>query len=126
MELKLKNTRCNITGRFLKGHEPFNKGKKWSDYLPVETQKKLRKCLEIGRTGKRKYPVFYNIVLMLKDGKIIGVFKGSNKASEKTGIQARNIRLVCEGKRKRAGGYEWAYEKNYFNSVKKNQKIVKN
>lgn len=32
-------------GRFEKGHIPFNKGKKWSDYMSEESQEELRKHL---------------------------------------------------------------------------------
>ena len=32
-------------GRFEKGHIPFNKGKKWSDYMSEEIQEELRKHL---------------------------------------------------------------------------------
>lgn len=32
-------------GRFEKGHIPFNKGKKWSDYLSEESQERIKKTL---------------------------------------------------------------------------------
>jgi hypothetical protein len=47
---------------------------------------------------------------MLKNDNIIGIFNGSNEAELKTGVCARNIRHVCNGKRKTAGGYVWEYE----------------
>ena len=31
------------TGRFLKGHEPHNKGKKWSEWMSKRGQRKVRK-----------------------------------------------------------------------------------
>lgn len=34
-----------VNGRFLKGHIPHNKGKKWSDYLPKRTQNKIRRII---------------------------------------------------------------------------------
>lgn len=44
----IKTFRCNhhlnsgLTGRFEKGHKTFNKGKKWDDYMPIESQKKCK------------------------------------------------------------------------------------
>lgn len=36
--------RCNpVTGRFMKGHIPFTKGKKWSDFMPKRSQKRSMK-----------------------------------------------------------------------------------
>lgn len=32
-----------FTGRFLKGSEPHNKGKKWEEYVPKASQRKMRK-----------------------------------------------------------------------------------
>ena len=42
-----------------------------------------------------------------KNGDIVGWFASSNDAERKTGICARNIRNVLNGKRKTAGGYKW-------------------
>ena len=111
MELYLKPQKTP-NGKYAKGCIPFNKGKTW-DFMGIskEKQAKIKKNLLKG-AGKRNYPVFYNKVLMFKDDKIIGVFKGSNEAGKQTGIQPRNIRSVCNGKRKTAGGYVWKYEKN--------------
>lgn len=41
------------------------------------------------------------------DGNTVGWFSSSNDAERKTGICARNIRNVLNGKRKTAGGYKW-------------------
>lgn len=57
MELYIEPIRPTINkknGRFLKGHEPFNKGKKWSDYLPQEKIDKMRKQLLSLSGGGRK------------------------------------------------------------------------
>ena len=35
--------RNNVTGRFLKGHVPANKGKKWSDYMGKRAMKRAAK-----------------------------------------------------------------------------------
>ena len=40
----------------------------------------------------------------------INSFKGALDAANITGIQRRNIRLVCQNKRKTAGGYIWQFD----------------
>lgn len=55
------------------------------------------------------------IYMYTLEGEYIDSFIGSIEAQEelnKRGIKvnARNIRSVCEGKRKKAGGYIWKYE----------------
>lgn len=45
-----------LTGRFMKGHVPANKGKKWDEYLPKRTQRRMRKGwknLELYRPTER-------------------------------------------------------------------------
>ena len=37
-------TRINPrNGQFMKGHEPHNKGKKWEEYVPKKSQRRMRK-----------------------------------------------------------------------------------
>ena len=44
-------TRSRTTGRFMKGHRPANKGKKWSEYMPKRSQLRCAK----GWENVRKY-----------------------------------------------------------------------
>ena len=49
-----------------------------------------------------------------KQGNLLNIFKGSKEAeiflkNKKIKINARNIRSVCEGKRKTSGNYIWRY-----------------
>ena len=46
-------------------------------------------------------------VFQIKDGIIVNRFNSRIEAETKTGIDASHIGMVCSGKRKRAGGYEW-------------------
>lgn len=46
-------------------------------------------------------------VLQIKDGIIVNRFNSRAEAETKTGIDASHIGMVCSGKRKSAGGYEW-------------------
>ena len=49
---------------------------------------------------------------MFKDSVVVGVFRNSIEAGMKLGICSRNIRSVCQGKRKHAGNFVWKYEIN--------------
>lgn len=111
MELRLGDERQQynpINGRFLKGHIPHNKGKKWSEWMDGRKQRKVRRIAsqnihgrpDIGGWNKRA-------VIMLDDEGNRAYFESSAEAGRATGIIARNIRYVCDKKRKHAGGYRW-------------------
>jgi hypothetical protein len=114
MELYLepiRRTRNPINGKFLKGHNPHNKGKKWEDYMD------MRKAKRIKRIAKRNLRVRYDIggwnkrqVIGIKDGKIIGVFESATKAGKQLNLTRRNISHCCNGKRKHCGGIRWFFE----------------
>lgn len=107
----LKRQNNAVTGCFLKGHTPHNKGKKWEDYMDMRKApkikrialKNLRPRLDIGGQNKRQ-------VIGIKEGKIIGVWESAVKASEKLKLQRRNIAHCCQAKRKHCGGIRWFYE----------------
>ena len=88
---------------------PFNKGKKWDDYLDKEAQQKILKNLK--RTGRpdirgwNKKPIIAHL-----NGQIIGFYSSSFEAEKKLGILARNIRKCCNGERKTAGGIVWKFD----------------
>ena len=98
------------TGQFLKGHIPFNRGKKWSDYMDGRKAKRIKRIgmknlkgrSDIG--GWNKKPV----VCVLDDGRWF-VFESATKAAEQTGLIRRNITGCCQGKRKHCGKYRWFY-----------------
>ena len=48
-------------------------------------------------------------VQQIKDGEIVKEYACAGDAERETGIAMCNIRMVCRGKRKTAGGYEWNY-----------------
>lgn len=110
-----KITKNPLNGRFLKGHIPHNKGKKWEDYMDMRKARKMKKCLELGRKQGNSMIAGYNkkAVIGIKDGKIIGVFESSVSAGDKLNLIARNIRHCCAGKRKRCGTIYWFYESDY-------------
>lgn len=98
-------------GQFLKGHVPHNRGKKMKDYLDEETIKRIKEAgiknlkpnLKVCGWNKRA------VVCVDEENNILGWFSSSCDAEKKTGICARNIRTVCNGKRKHAGGYRWEF-----------------
>lgn len=55
--------------------------------------------------SKKKKP----IAQFLKTGEKINIFAGVKDAMKKTGVNRNCIREVCQGRRKTAGGYRWAY-----------------
>lgn len=97
-----------VNGQFLKQHVPHNKGvpmKEWMD------GRKIRKVIKgLQRTGNPNLAGWNAkpIIAIRDDGREF-YFDCSNDAMRKTGIESRNIRSVCNGKRKKAGGFEWKY-----------------
>ena len=117
MELYLEQIRPTVNkknGHFLKGHEPFNKGKKWSDYMDMRKAKRiiriakqnLRGRSDIGGWNKKQ-------IIAFKNGEFAGVFKSSLEAGQKLDLFPELIRKVCRGERKSTGGYNFYHEANY-------------
>lgn len=89
-----------VTGQFLKGHIPHNKGKKWSEWASKRTQKKMAKGWKnldkfrpIHRpdnAGRCRKP----IIAILPSGKFI-YFKDSNIASEWCKGERGNVNRCC-------------------------------
>lgn len=95
----------NSKGQFEKGHEPFNKGKKWSDYMDEEKQKMVLKNLS--REGRKKgsAPTYAKpVTAYTVEGKYIRTFMSSAAAARHYGLERRNISNCAEGSRKRCGG----------------------
>lgn len=118
-ELSLPPIQPIIKGRFRKGNVPHNKGKKWSEWMDGRKRNKVLKGLQ--RNGRKDIGGWSaKKIVCVKDGKVVGSFAHSNEAQEKTRIESRNIRSVCAGKRKTAGGFQWFYENdnNILNYLK--------
>lgn len=82
-------------------------------------KRKLLRNLAIGRdlshtqtANDKRAAAHRKPVVAIKNGQVKAYFKCSNEAESKTGIIARNIRHVANGKRKKAGGFEWKFEKD--------------
>lgn len=96
-------------GQFTKGHTPYTKGKKWSEWMPAEMQAKIRAAMphsgwhQSHSGGMPKKPV-----MATKDGKSY-YFDSLTEAAEKTGANPIAISMACKGKRKHALHYEWKF-----------------
>lgn len=107
---KERPTRNVVTGRFLKGHTPSNKGRKWSEWMSKKSQlhamkgwKNLRPRMDIRGWNARP------CIAVADDGRWWW-FPSVSTAGNKTGIQTRNINSVCNKKRKHAGGFRWFFD----------------
>lgn len=95
-------------GRFTKGFKPHNKGKKWSEWMSEEGQKKVlasqkhygRK--DIGGCNKKE------IIMTDSNGKE-WYFESAVKCAEKIGGYPTNICKCCHGKRKTHKGFTFRY-----------------
>lgn len=96
----IKPTRNRKTGHFLKGHEPHNKGKKWSEYMGKRAQKRAAKGWRnvqehrpttrpdtAGRCRKQ-------VVAVLDDGRF-RVFEHLQPAAEWVGGSRENVGRCC-------------------------------
>lgn len=103
-------TRNLKTGRFLKGHIPHSAGKTWDDWLSKEKQ---RKCLDAGRKNLRPNPNVRGwnrrAVVAVEDSGKYRYCESAEKAAEILGLDARNIRACCKGKRVHCGKWRWFY-----------------
>lgn len=96
-ELQLEPVRVNrnpITGKFLKGNVPHNKGKKWSEWMDGRKQRKVRRLIRSyprpkqrsDSSGRPKRP----IIAVLKDGQFV-FFPSINAAARWAGVYLVNI-----------------------------------
>lgn len=110
-ELYIPPKVVSVDGRFKKGHTPHNKGKKWTDYMDGRKKRRILKNLELGRLKGNCHLAGANAkkIVGIKNGKFY-VFESSEDAGRKLNICARNIRSVCQSKRKTAGGLLWFFE----------------
>lgn len=110
-ELYIEPKRANknvLTGRFVKGCVPHNKGKKWSEWMDGRKCKKVLNNLQrVGNPNLAGWNA--RKVVGLKDGKF-RIFKSCSDAGRQLGIQQRNINSCCNKKRKTAGGFLWYFE----------------
>ena len=102
-----------LNGRFLKGCTPHNKGKEMKFHSDNTKQRCINNLLK-GRGGWHKTGAWMNrkSVVLIKDGKLRGVFPSIREASEAIGVSPALISAICRKVRGRhtAKGYKCFYE----------------
>ena len=107
-----KPTYNRQNGQFLKGNEPYTKGKSWSEWMPKEHQKKIRKNLDKVRP-KGGNPIIpgcnrRKVVMVTPKGNWMA-FESATEAARQMNLERRNITSCCAGKRHKCGGRWWFY-----------------
>lgn len=117
MELYIEPIKLNrnpVTGRYLRGATPHNKGKTWNSYTTEDYRIRALENLKKGRGGWHKTGGGTNkkSVVAIKDGKLCGVFSSIQKAGAITRVSASLISYVCNKRpgRRSAGGFQWFFE----------------
>ena len=90
--------RNRVNGRFLKGHVPANKGKKWSEFMPKRSQKRSAKGwsnldkyrVRPATAGRPKKPV----IALTDDGDFI-YFPFVGDAAKWCGGRRENVARCC-------------------------------
>lgn len=102
------------TGKFLKGHVPYNKGKKWSDYMG---KRAIKRCMR-GWANLDKYRNINGradvsgrcrkqVIAVMDDGSF-KVFSYAGEAAECLGGNTRNITRCClQNQRKKICKNDW-------------------
>lgn len=93
-----RSFRDAVTGRFLKGHTPANKGKRWDDFMSKRSQKKSSrgwKNLELYRHRSEKAGRPKKAVVAVTDDGKFRVFSFSLPAAEWVGGSRHNIVRCC-------------------------------
>ena len=124
MELYIEPIRFQknkLNGRYLKGHTPFTKGKKWNEYMDMNNAAKM-----LGNLNRKGNPVLWKThvkpVIAIEKGILIGFFESGVSASRKLKISKSNITACCKKQRKTAGGMNFFYENDFENW----HKLIKN
>ena len=114
-------------GRFLKGHIPHNRGKKWSEWMDGRKAKKVMRIgmlnlkgrSDIGGWNARKV-----VAVREAEGKW-WAFSSATKAAEVTGTISRNIIRCCQKKCKHCGAFRWFYwEDNEWPQIVKSHEQI--
>ena len=77
-----------------------------------ENELHKRRVLKVKGTWKDKFSWEHpnsKAVMQIKNNKILNIYGSAQEAQRITGIKNSKISLVCNNKRKHAGGYEWRF-----------------
>lgn len=105
-------------GRFKKGNTPWNKGVSWEEQGIVGEEARRRKEVFQKASHKNGYshkPTHSKPVIQMdKDGNRLHWYISSEAAARRLGLQGRNIRYVCDGKRNHCGGFRWKWDERFL------------
>ena len=107
------------TGRFKKGNIPWNKGMSWDEqgFTKERREKIIAQLRENNRnsTSKNRGNHFKHPVIQMDEyGDRLHWYESSEAAARKLGLQGRNIRRVCDGKRLHCGGFRWRWDERFL------------
>ena len=97
-ELKMAPERKNrnpVNGRFVKGCTPYNKGKKWDEYMPKSEQEKRLKILHRNKWRSPKSGTPKRSVVAVNDHGRYIFFDSISEVSKWAGIHIRTVRDCC-------------------------------
>jgi hypothetical protein len=121
-----------VTGHYMKGHIPFNKSRKWSEYMSKRSQRRCaRGWANIDKFRNKGACAGWNkraVVAITEDGVFVGRFESGMSAARASGAQPRNINLCCRKMRRHAGKtidgrrLRWFYENDdrWINEIRNN------
>lgn len=97
---RMSENHANVSG---------DKNPMFGKHLSNKSKEKLSKS-RIGRFIGKDHPNSKSVLQIdSKTNEILYQFESINLASKETNISGGHITLVCQGKRKHAGGYKWKY-----------------
>lgn len=105
-------------GQHKEGYVAWNKGKSWDEQgWTKERREKVIAQLRINKS-KNKYnrmnPRTKPVIQMDEDGNRLHWYVSSDAAARKLGVNGRNIRSVCDGKRGHCGGFRWRWDERFL------------
>ncbi len=104
-------------GKFKKGDKPWNKGLSWEQMGVSDEERKRRLSILQATNHKNGYshiPTRSRPVIQYDDdGNRLHWYISSEAAARKVGCMGRNIRKVCDGQRKHAGGFCWKWDSRF-------------
>jgi hypothetical protein len=97
----------------------WRRGKKWDEIYSKDAQERILKSCRGKKAAYNNNADKRKEVVMIKDGKICGIFESASTAARHLGGHARNICSAANGrngannnyKRKTAYGFEWKWSK---------------
>ena len=119
---KWKRHRCSVDYLVIKHFSSPKQARKVDDFRYIICHKNRDSCDNrlVNLELKRKEDVLKvksmsdnvgkGVMQFSVDGELIKEYKSTSRASQKTGISIDNIKQVCRGSRKRAGGFVWKYK----------------